>query len=582
MSRLAALKAATSKPDLALVLGVKPSTLTYALYKIGPKAYYSTFDIPKKNGGLRVIDAPSGKLKLLQSKLSDLLLDCIDEINEGKPKNRTGENFKSTLSHGFTRKKSIITNAEMHLKKKNVLNIDLEDFFGQFNFGRVRGFFIRNRHFQLHDIIATVIAQIACNNNRLPQGSPCSPVIANLITHPLDIRLAKLARKCSCVYSRYADDLTFSTREAIFPKEIMAEVAGDYVPGTKFLKEITRAGFSINPDKTRIQYRTSRQDVTGVVVNYKANTKSEYWRTVRAQCHSLFKTGAFTMEEAGAIVNGRINVLQGRLNFIDQLDRSNRLREKPPLNPSYQHKNHGLNTLPMLNSRERVYSDFLYYKYFYGNDRPTILCEGKTDNVYLKCAIHMLSARYPLLANSKTATSDYELLVQILRYSKTTRFLLQLYGGTSYLKYFVENFEKRSEKYGGAAPSNPVIVVLDNDSGPDKLLKSIEAKAKAFPATAASLRDAEFIHVTRNLYVVLTPKISGKPSEMEDFFTDVDKNVVLGGKSFNYKKGADSSIYYGKEIFARKVVEAKKKSIDFNGFNDILSRVSSAIHHFKS
>src|SRR5690606_34283132 len=105
------------------------------------------------------------------------------------------------------------TNAAVHKGKRTILNLDLDDFFGQFNFGRVRGYFIANKHFELDPHIATVIAQIACYENSLPQGSPCSPVIANLITASLDMRLLRLANSCGCSYSRYADDITFSTRK---------------------------------------------------------------------------------------------------------------------------------------------------------------------------------------------------------------------------------------------------------------------------------------------------------------------------------------------------------------------------------
>ena len=162
MSRLEVLRKITTKPELANLLGVKPSTLTHSLYIIKPENQYIQFEIPKKNGGVRLINAPSGKLKTLQSLLSNLLLDCLDEINLQKfPKQKlakktvslskilkvkyaTGHIKQPSLSHGFERQRSIITNAMMHLGKKNVLNIDLENFFGSFNFGRVRGFFIKN------------------------------------------------------------------------------------------------------------------------------------------------------------------------------------------------------------------------------------------------------------------------------------------------------------------------------------------------------------------------------------------------------------------------------------------------------
>ncbi|MFV1873826.1 MAG: retron Ec67 family RNA-directed DNA polymerase/endonuclease, partial [Oleiphilus sp.] len=474
MDKLDTLKNITTKKALAELLGVKATFLTNVLYRIRPENQYTQFTIPKKTGGVRKINAPVDKLKSLQSRLSTLLLDCIDEINKAKfpnselnkvrDKNSKSNNHEAlkvkvpnseikqpSLSHGFVRKRSIITNAMMHIGQKNVLNIDLEDFFDNFNFGRVRGFFIKNENFKLDPHIATVIAQIACYNNKLPQGSPCSPVITNLITHVLDIRLAALAEKYSCIYSRYADDLSFSTRETVFPRQLMRLDNGEYAAGKKLKSEIKRAGFSINDKKTRIQFKDSRQDVTGLVVNQKPSVKKEYWRRVKAQCHSLFRTGSFTTKVAGLDVNGNVNELEGQLNFIDQVDSYNRLRQKPPLNHIYQKAKHGHNTSPLLSNRERTFSRFLYYRLFYGNAKPTILCEGKTDNVYLKTAINQLVGAYPILAkttsNPKTSNLDYELLVSFLEYSKRTRFLLELYGGTSYLNYFISKFDSHYEFY---------------------------------------------------------------------------------------------------------------------------------------
>ncbi len=379
MSKLVALKKAKTKPQLATLKGIKASALTYTLYKLTPSTQYTTFTTPKKSCGVRTILAPSARLKKIQKGLSDLLLDCIDEINEEKGKEN--ENYRPTISHGFTRKRSIITNAMMHLDKRNVLNIDLADFFDSFNFGRVRGFFIKNNNFGLDSHIATVIAQIACYDNKLPQGSPCSPVITNLITHSLDIRFAFLSKKHSCIYSRYVDDITFSIREKTFPTQIIREENDAYVIGKKLKSEIRRSGFSINAKKTRIQCKDSRQDVTGLIFNKKPNVKREYWRTVKSQCNSLFRTGEFMKKTETGELKGNINELEGQLNFIDQVDRFNRLRQKPPLNHVYKLANHGHNTKSLLSGREKTFSKFLYYRLFYANTAPTILCEGKTDNI---------------------------------------------------------------------------------------------------------------------------------------------------------------------------------------------------------
>ncbi len=186
MSRLASLRAATSLSDVAKLLDFKPRAVSYILYKLPAGKKYHTFQIPKRSGQPRTIKAPVDSLKLLQRRLSDLLQDCVDEINAARQ-------LKDRTTHGFKRKRSIISNARRHRHRRWVFNVDLEEFFPSINFGRIRGFFLKNRDFELNQDIATVLAQIACHDNSLPQGSPCSPVISNLVAHILDMRLVKLA-----------------------------------------------------------------------------------------------------------------------------------------------------------------------------------------------------------------------------------------------------------------------------------------------------------------------------------------------------------------------------------------------------
>jgi RNA-directed DNA polymerase len=145
--------------------------------------------------------------------------------------------------------------------------------------------------------VATAIAQIACVDGALPQGSPCSPVISNLIGSILDVRLVALAAKAGCTYTRYADDITFSTNKKEFPPEIAVPVPTvsphAWVPSDHLRGIIERAGFSVNDSKTRLMYRHSRQDVTGLVVNKKVNIRSEYRGVVRAMVHRLIREGNF-------------------------------------------------------------------------------------------------------------------------------------------------------------------------------------------------------------------------------------------------------------------------------------------------
>ncbi len=289
MNALGKLKKTTSLSELAILLGYKPKALSYILYKIPSGNKYTEFTIPKNNGGTRRIKAPVDQLKTLQKRLAELLNKCFKEIC-------ITSKHKRSLSHGFRENHSILTNANEHKHKRHVFNIDLQDFFPSINFGRVRGFLIKNAHFELDQKVATVIAQIACHDNELPQGSPCSPIISNLIGHLLDIRMANLAKKAKCTYSRYADDLTFSTNRKEFPERIAIKKNGydnEWVSGKALKKEIEKVGFTINEGKTSLQHKTARQIATGLIVNKKLNIKREYYKQARSMCYALFQSDQF-------------------------------------------------------------------------------------------------------------------------------------------------------------------------------------------------------------------------------------------------------------------------------------------------
>jgi len=310
----------TSLSEFAILLGYKPKALSYILYKIPNDQKYIGFTIPKKNGGERKIKSPVDQVKHLQRRLADLLNQCFDETS-------MGSKHKRSLSHGFRKDHSIRTNAINHINKRHVFNIDLQDFFPSINFGRVRGFFIKNAHFQLDPKIATIIAQIACHDNELPQGSPCSPIISNLIGHLLDIRMVNFAKRAKCTYSRYADDLTFSTNRNEFPAKIAIQsYDNQWVSSNTLKKEIEKVGFTINEKKTSLQYKTTRQIATGLVVNKKVNIKREYYRQTRSMCHSLFQSNEFYIKNKRiSVLAEYVNLLWTVISKITSISRSQRL-----------------------------------------------------------------------------------------------------------------------------------------------------------------------------------------------------------------------------------------------------------------
>jgi len=254
VSKLQRLRDAKTLDDVARLLGFTPSGLSYILFKLPDAAKYNRFEIPKRSGGKRLIKAPEPRLSLLQRRLANLLYECLEELKKGTPPRRS-------LAHGFEKGRSIISNASLHKRRRYVLNLDLVDFFPSINFGRVRGFFLKDRHFTLQPAVATVLAQIACFDNELPQGSPCSPIISNLVGQVLDGRLARFAKTHKCTYSRYADDITFSTSKKGFPLEIavpMPSTEAAWQIGDELQQRIEDTGFKVNDKKTRMQFRGSR------------------------------------------------------------------------------------------------------------------------------------------------------------------------------------------------------------------------------------------------------------------------------------------------------------------------------------
>lgn len=567
MSTLADLKAATSLSDLARLLDVQPSTLSFILFKQPEAKKYAAFQIPKRNGGQRDIKAPVNALKLVQRRLSDLLQDCVAEIN-------TSKNRKDRAAHGFKRNRSIITNARQHRHRRHVFNLDLEDFFPSINFGRVRGLLIKNKDFALHEKVATVIAQIACHDNSLPQGSPCSPVISNLVAHLLDMRLVQLASVAGCTYSRYADDLTFSTNKKEFPTEIASPSDTGphaWLPSKGLQATIESTGFRINASKTHMMYRTSRQDVTGLVVNRKINVRSDYRHNVRAMVYRLVRTGAFevygTTQSGGAALEkrqGTLDELHGMLGFIDSIDVYNKRHTSD--SPSSE-----------LSKKELIYRRFLIYRNFYAAASPVVICEGETDNIYLTHAILSLAADFPDLAEVKDGKIRLKVRLDKYPRSSTARILGLKDGGSSALNKFITTYRREIARFSAPGLTNPVVVLYDSDSGAGSIRSTIREVSKLHVAGAEP-----FVHVVKNLYAVPTPLGGAKESQIEDFFDAAIKGTMIDGKTFNETNKSDADKHYGKTVFAHKVVRPNADTIDFSGFKPLLTNLVAAINAHKT
>ena len=262
----------TTPNELASYLGTTYSKLAYVVYGIGVDSLYETFEIAKKNGDKRVIRAPNLQLKTLQGRLKILL----ERMYEPHP-----------AATAFIAGRGIVYNASKHVKKSAVFNIDLEGFYDQIHFGRVRGLLMA-KPYSVQQDTARLIAHICCVDRVLPQGAPTSPVLSNMICRRMDKELSFLAKRNRAHYSRYADDITFSLREST-ENSLFIGSGEEVKPSETLLGVVESNGFSVNKYKTRLQTYSERQVVTGLKVNKKVNLDRRYIRTTRAMIHSLAK-----------------------------------------------------------------------------------------------------------------------------------------------------------------------------------------------------------------------------------------------------------------------------------------------------
>lgn len=311
---------------------IKHKSLTYYSNPVLRGDVYETFKIPKKSGGVRVIHAPVSGLKNIQRAIAHIL----QAVFEAHP-NATG----------FVPDKSIVDNAKPHTGKNFVFNTDLKDFFPSVDKPRFwkrlqyPPFNLNAKNNRLD--LANRISAICFTNfeverkvgnvwqkkllDVLPQGAPTSPVITNIICYRLDVKLTSLAEKFGCIYTRYADDITFSSDHNVYQKGGEFRIA--------LQKLINEENFQIKSQKTRLQTKTERQEVTGLTVNEKVNVSRKYTKQLRHWIYLWEKYGKEKAEELilhnyradkGHVKKGEpdiINVLDGKLLYLKMVKGAN-------------------------------------------------------------------------------------------------------------------------------------------------------------------------------------------------------------------------------------------------------------------
>ena len=269
----------------------------FSNYKLAKDAYYK-FLIPKKNGKTREIQAPVKDLKRLQICLNFILSSLYHPHPAAK---------------GFILGQNISDAAKPHVRMPYVFHLDLKDFFTSISLYRVKAC-LSLPPFNLNgdkERIAYCIANICCTNDGsrtfLPQGAPTSPILSNIVSLRLDRKLTGLAKRFSARYTRYADDITFSSYQ-------------DIANNTEFQQELVRIisgqNFQIQPSKTRAEGRGYRQTVCGLTINEKVNVSKSYVKEIRLY---LYLWERYGYERAQMYLASDIKKTKGNHSDIPQL-----------------------------------------------------------------------------------------------------------------------------------------------------------------------------------------------------------------------------------------------------------------------
>lgn len=573
------LKLCKNRSDLAHLLQFDIAFLNRTLYEIPINLRYKIIEVPKKNSiEKRKIYKPDGYLKVLQSRLAELLSSIFEYLNKDKPK----------ISFAFRKnndkeKYGIYHNACEHINKKIILNLDIKNYFETINFSRIVGFFMKNKDFLLEKEVAIAIAQIACYSEKgktfLPQGSPCSPVISNYIGEIVDAKITKLKKRYKFSYTRYADDLTLSFTYINVSPNIFSNNNGIPVIGKSLEEAITSCGFEINNKKTRLHFNDNRQSVTGLTVNSKVNINKYYYRNTKSMALSYCMYNEFYKSKHHVFDDGiepNVKSLIGILNYIlyiKSMDISRKKDDEPKIEIKNRDKTLEPNEyLFQMNSFERLFLKVLFQKKFVYHDEINILCEGKTDPLHLKRFLDGVGKKdiYNIFAFKENDPGFFGKALHIQSGTGSLSRFVQVYGNLYHSRLFI---------------NLPTIILVDNDSAGDSVFKTAASK---YPRTYKLLEDKinniKYAFVCENLYIVQIPSkciIEKKDiSCIEDMYecsiTDIKidkKSLFKGNNPKEFKKDK----HYTKDIFVKEVV-CKIPSINFKNF-ELLFQAIDTIHH---
>ena len=451
--------------------------LTYYSNPNNVRGRYRHFSIPKKSGGKRNIAAPTKGLGNILYYVN-ILLKAIYQ--------------PSDYAMGFVEGRSVVDNAMRHIGQNYVFNTDLENFFPSIEQPRVWKRLQLNP-FNFKQPIANILAGLCCIKEKnddgtvkyiLPQGAPTSPLITNAICDTLDRRLSGLARRFNLHYSRYADDITFSSMHNVYKE--------DGVFRTELKRIIEDQNFKMNEAKTRLQKIGERQEVTGLTVSNKVNASTAYVAKVRNLLHIWEKYG--------------YNEAYKRFY------------------PKYKEsKGHVKKGEPLLENV--LYGKLQYLK----------MVKGYKDPVYAA-----LQARYDKLTSPVNA--EVEQKFDYLRSFTLAEFEEIVDGHINYA------ISKEGNLYGKVVLNGKDIIISISNDAKSQLIKNNIITDEVLVASVKPSKSAILINSNPELYVVLTAKNGNVPFWMMTYndptVTDLDLSKVPVPELVNIweKEGIDAAI----------------------------------------
>ena len=487
---------------------------------------YKTFYIPKKNGKLREISAPNRNLKEILYYLNMML----GEVYQAGPS-----------AMGFVKGRSIVDNANLHVGQNYVLNLDLSDFFTSVSQSRVCKR-LQLAPFNFNENVAKAISGLCCKKlvkdgkkgYVLPQGAPTSPLLTNAVCDFLDKKLRRLSSRHGVKYSRYADDMTFSSMHNVYQE--------DSVFMKSLFSIIEEERFTVNPGKTRLQKRGERQVVTGLTVNDKVNTAHKYTRELRNILYMWEKYGykdAYVSfyrhykATKGHVKKGEPvleNVIIGKLDFLKMVKGENdavytKLCSRfEALNPSiYDSKN--TNAKSKANYIES-YSIVEFEKAFKTKIKFIMNDEGKLSAVYKH-------GKKENSINVSRAVKDV-VLTEKAKPRKNYRFTV-----SPMVNFFVALCRSNNINYWMMLANEPArerqIHPKYNNLPIDQLLKEWEEKGiEAAAGTLSSILDGDLMSPINQKNEPTLPKLGKKKRKMksvnkvfEDYIDEMDLQASL-------------------------------------------------------